>query len=694
MITRQLRRSSWPAMLDKLSIFALLNTFLLCGLSAVIAPRVMAQTQPDVESDSLLYYDLAEIVVSDGSVFEAETNTVQRVTLAEIARVNATSFSDLGRLIPAAHIQTNSRGESLIYLRNAGERQVGLYFNGALLNVPWDNRMNLDLVPANVIGGITVTKGVPSVLYGTNVLGGAINITTRAIDYDGSQTEIGGQFGEASTTNLNLTHLYTKGAFKFTGALGYSTRDGLTLPDVNLFSQQSSTLRANTDRALFNAFVQSSYQLNSGAEVGLSYMLIDGDYGIAPEGHVDPNESSVRFWRFPEFSNATVVMNASVPLGATSIIRGAAWGSWFRQHINAYASADYNLLEDQQRDEDNTFGSRITINQELGDGLLSLAFNGLQSTHREKTLETLEDGSLPAAGSVDNETYEQFVFSVGSEYGLPVSDILRLTVGASLDGITTPQTGDKPARDAQTAFGASGGMQYQLAPAWLLRASIGRKVRFPTMRELFGVALNRFLLNPDLKPESSFVSEVALITNGNVVSGEIIGFYQRTFDTIDQERVTVDDVSLRRRINLDGSRVFGVELVGSARPVQTVNLTGHLTIMKPRGIEGDETVFLTEKPAVLGSLGIVHTTRAGLSFSVEGTYTGRAYGRNDDNELVPLVKSLVADLKAAYLFSLRNGSVYNEVFVRVDNVFDTETLPQLGLPGAGRFISAGLNVSF
>ena len=675
-------------MLYKLPVFALI-----CACWGPVQ-HVWAQGAPEVEPDSLLYYDLAEIVVSDGSVFEAETNTVQRVTLAEIARVNATSFSDLGRLIPAAHIQTNSRGESLIYLRNAGERQVGLYFNGALLNVPWDNRMNLDLVPANVIGGITVTKGVPSVLYGTNVLGGAINITTRAIDYDGSQTEFSGQFGEAVTTNLNLTHLYTKGAFKFTGALGYSTRNGLTLPDVSLFSQQSSSLRANTDRALLNAFVQTSYRLNSGAEIGLSYMFIDGDYGIAPEGHVDPELSSVRFWRFPEFANSTLVMNASVPLGATSIARGAVWGSWFRQHINAYTSANYNLLEDQQRDEDNTFGSRITLNQEVGKGLLSLAFNGLQSVHLEKVLETQEDGTLPASSSVTADEYEQFVFSVGAEYGVPVSEVLRLTMGGSLDGIATPKTGDKPARDTQTAYGASGGMQYQLSPTLLFRASVGRKVRFPTMRELFGVALNRFLLNPDLKPESSFVTEAALITNGGMLSGEIIGFYQRTFDTIDQERVTVDDVSLRRRINLDGSRVFGVELVGSARPIQTLTLNGHLTVMKPRGIEGDDTVLLTEKPAVLGSLGVVHTRRSGLSLSAEGTYTGRAYGRNDDNELVPLVKSLVLDLKIAHLFSLRSGQVYNEVFVRADNVFDTETLPQLGLPGAGRFLSVGVNVSF
>ncbi|MFK7846346.1 MAG: TonB-dependent receptor [Rhodothermales bacterium] len=682
------RRSLYAGISSK----ALQICFYLLFLGCV--STVYAQTNPPVERDSLLSYDLAEIVVSDGSVFEAEANTVQKVSLAEIAKRNAVSVSDLARLIPAAHVQTNSRGESLIYLRNAGERQVGLFFNGALLNVPWDNRMNLDLVPANVIGGMTITKGVPSVLYGTNVLGGAINITSRTIDYEGSVTEIGGQFGDASTSNFSLTHMLSTGAFKFTGAAGYSTRDGMPLPDVSLFSQTNSDIRSNTDRTILNLFGQGSYQFRNGAEVGLSYLFIDGDFGIAPEGHVDPATSSVRFWRYPEFTNSTLVLNASLPLAAATILRGAVWGSWFGQHIDSYESDLYESLDERQQDEDNTLGTRITLNQEIGGGLLSVALNGLISEHSEKTLATLDTGSLEAAGSVPAEVFEQVVFSAGVEYATPVSEDFRINVGGSIDGIATPETGDKPSRDAQTGFGVSGGVQYRLSPEWLLRASAGRKVRFPTMRELFGVALNRFLLNPDLKPETSFVSELALVTNGDVFSGEVVGFFQRTYDTIDQERVTVDGVSLRRRINLDGSRGFGFELVGSARPIRSLLLNGHLTVMKPRAIEEGETTFQTEKPSVLGSFIVTHTLPSGFSLTGQATYTGRAYGRNDDNELVSLTKSLVMDTKASYLFAVGSGDLYTEAFVRVDNLFNVETLPQLGLPGAGRYISAGINISF
>ena len=672
------------------SILTLFACFIVFSIAAIDAE---AQENPTVNPDSLMSYDLAEIVVSDGSVFKAESNTVQKVTIADIISQNATAVSDLARLIPAAHIQTNSRGESLIYLRNAGERQVALYFNGALLNVPWDNRINLDLVPASVIGGMTVTKGVPSVLYGTNALGGAINMTSRTLDYDGAVTELNVQLGDVSTSNFSATHLFSSGDFKFTGAVGYNSRDGLPLPPVSLFSQSSSSIRANTDREMLNLFGQGSYRLQGGAEVGLSYLFVDGDFGIAPEGHIDPAESSVRFWRYPHYRNSTLVLNSSIPLGETAIMRGALWGSWFEQDINSYASSTYELLEETQHDDDDTYGGRLTVNQQLGEGQLSLAFNALKSRHSEFTREFQEDGTQVSEETAGIERFEQVVYSLGAEYGLPVTEDFRFNIGGSLDGITTPKTGDKPDRDGQTGFGVSGGLQYRLAPTLLLRASTGRKVRFPTMRELFGVALNRFLLNPDLKPESSFVTELALVTEGSQFSGEIIGFFQRTHDTIDQERVNVDGVSLRRRINLDGSRVFGVELVGNARPIRSVSVDGHLTLMKPRALDGDDTSFLTEKPSILGSLTVQHNSPAGFAFLTRASYTGKAYGRDEDNSLVPLVTSVVIDAKASYLFAFGRSDVFTEAFVRMDNIFDVETLPQLGLPGAGRLFSVGLGVT-
>ena len=383
----------------------------------------------------------------------------------------------------------------------------------------------------------------------------------------------------------------------------------------------------------------------------------------------------------------------SIPLGEETILRGALWGSRFEQDINSYTSVSYDLLEEVQHDEDNTYGSRLTLNHQLGDGQLSLAMNALNSRHAEFTRGFDENGMPVSDDTASPERFEQFVYSLGGEYSLPVTDDFRFNLGASLDGITTPKTGDKPARDGQNGVGVSGGAQYRLSSGMLLRASAGRKVRFPTMRELFGVALNRFLLNADLKPESSFVTELALVSEGAIMSGEIIGFFQRTHDTIDQERVTIDDVSLRRRINLDGSRVFGMELVGRARPIQSIVLDGHLTLMKPRALEGDETAFLTEKPAVLGSLSVQHNNPLGFSFVTQASYTGKAYGRAEDNTLVPLVTSVVIDAKASYLFSFGNGGVYTEAFARVDNIFDVETLPQLGLPGAGRLFSIGIGIT-
>jgi hypothetical protein len=43
-----------------------------------------------------------------------------------------------------------------------------------------------------------------------------------------------------------------------------------------------------------------------------------------------------------------------------------------------------------------------------------------------------------------------------------------------------------------------------------LRAGVGQKTRFPTMRELFDEALDRFMVNPELEPESALMVEVGL----------------------------------------------------------------------------------------------------------------------------------------------------------------------------------------
>lgn len=674
-------------------------TIPLLFISVFIAGNSRAQENtPEAKADSMLSYDLAEIVVNDGTIFEAEAYTVQKIALADLVRENAISVSDVARLIPAAHMQTNSRGESLIYLRNAGERQVALFFNGALLNVPWDNRMNLDMVPASVIGGMTVAKGVPSTLYGTNVLGGAVNITTRSLDSDESITEIGGHGGAYGTSNVVLTHLLSHKGFKFTGSAGYSTRNGIPIADgAGLpFSQSDKDLRTNTDREMINMFAQASYRFAGGAEVGLSYLLLNGAFGIAPESHINPADTSVsvRYWRYPKWENTTLILNSSVPVGANAVFRGAIWGSWFGQHIDAYGTARYDTREEQQQDEDATLGTRLTWIQEVGTGQLSVAVNLLTSDHEEVTFDANERGQLIVTNVDTPLLYRQTVYSFGAEYTVPFTEAIKFNLGGSYDGITTPETGGIPSSGPVSDFGMSSGLQLRLSDTMLLRASAGRKVRFPTMRELFGIALGDFLLNPDLRPETSFVSELGLLTKGELLSGEVIGFYQRTFDTIDQQRIEVDGEQLRQRINLEGSRVYGVEFVGKAKPHARWDVDGHMTGMHVRGIEDGKTTFLTEKPAFLGSLSVQHRHKTGMALLGQLIYTGKAYGRAENNDLVSLSTSVVFDAKLSYRFIMGSRPIFGVVFVRADNIFDAAVYPQLGLPGAGRFMSIGAEFSF
>ena len=77
---------------------------------------------------------------------------------------------------------------------------------------------------------------------------------------------------------------------------------------------------------------------------------------------------------------------------------------------------------------------------------------------------------------------------------------------------------------------------------------------------------------------------------------------------------------------------------------------------------------------------------------IESRITGRAYGLVDDNSLVKLPASQVINTRLTWLVLFRN--VGAEIFARVNNVTDDVTLPQLGLPGPGREVHAGVQVSF
>lgn len=72
---------------------------------------------------------------------------------------------------------------------------------------------------------IEVLRGPASVLYGSNAMGGVMNIVTRGIRQDGSETEVNVSAGSYGTVQADATNQYRSGRFASTVSANYGRSD-------------------------------------------------------------------------------------------------------------------------------------------------------------------------------------------------------------------------------------------------------------------------------------------------------------------------------------------------------------------------------------------------------------------------------------------------------------------------------------
>lgn len=635
-------------------------------------------------------YSLNEIVVQ-GRAGEStqSTSTVQRVEPRAIEQQDAADVSELAPLVAAAHAQTNSRGQTILYFRNAGDRQVGQFFDGALLNIPWDNRVDISLIPASVVEDITVTKGVPSVRYGANVLGGAINFQSRTLSEPGRTTEVKGALGTSDQHRATVTHLGRTDHWDYTAALQYSARGEQPLPsNANLeYNQPSSSHRVNTDRRLSSGFGRVSYRSGDGSQLALSLLHVDAEQGVAPEGNKTPD--GTRYWRYPLWQKSTMIASGKTTMGTSTSLRGAAWGSRFAQDIADYESIEYDRLASLQEDRDLTAGVRLIGTQNLSHGTLSFSLNGLTSRH-EKT--NIPQGE---STSTSESEFQQHLFSGGVEYETQVHSRVEVSGGGNLDGTATPKTGPFPERDPFHAWGVTSGIQVDLTDRWGLRGAAGRKSRFPTMRELFGAALGKFVPNPNLKPVTAWIGEIGVEYRGEQTSVEVTPFLNRVYDTIGKTNVDTDEGLKVKRINLQGARVYGIESAVSWRATEALQFDGNATWSRPSSFTETGTQKLDEKPGWLATGRMTYDLSFGLSMMGQARYTGNTYARFEEDvgrAFGKLPSSLLLDARFGYDFSPIVSQVDGTVYVRGDNLTDDAEFIGRGLPGPGRSFQIGIDL--
>ncbi|CAN5846892.1 hypothetical protein BH23GEM9_BH23GEM9_04470 [soil metagenome] len=125
-------------------------------------------------------------------------SSVLELMLDSLQLTAAPTLEDVLREIPMLHVRTNSRGESEILARGSESRQVAVLVDGVPLTLNWDARADVSMIPASAPGELAFTRGLGSMLYGPNVLGGVIELTIAG-EHSVHANYTGNQFCLAST---------------------------------------------------------------------------------------------------------------------------------------------------------------------------------------------------------------------------------------------------------------------------------------------------------------------------------------------------------------------------------------------------------------------------------------------------------------------------------------------------------------
>jgi iron complex outermembrane receptor protein len=598
------------------------------------------------------------------------------------------SVADLSTLLPSTKLTVNSRGESLFMVRGSSERHLRVELDGIPLTVPWDERVDLSLIPLLAIGEVEAQRGVASVLDEPNTLAGTVSLQTREQVLDGSASRIGSWAGEAGAWGVGGLHQRRHGDWKLLAAIEHRRRDGFVLSkdtDPGLHQDPARRLRLNSQLEQTSALARLQRDFHDEGRWHLMVQASHGEKSVPPEEHLaDP-----RFWRYPKVQRILVGARVETRLGQAWNLDTAASLDFFSQDIDSYPDREYLDRDGFEEDRDRTGFWRAGLDHELGENSdLRMRTTLRYAEHRETT------------DSNPNELlFSQLLMGAAAELEHRLESGMALRAGAGYEGALTPESGDKPGRDGDDEFALQAAVEGRFAEdgRWHLNGS--HRPRMPSLRELYSGALGTFEPNDELEPERQNALETGLSWQASRWNLSLNGFVQQIEGAI--ERVTTP-AGLKQRVNLDEVRNLGLELGGLLKPGRGLSFDVQTTWLYSRA-KDDEGNFdrrVEDRPDWLATLAGTWTHHSGIRLRAELDGVGPRFSL-DERKTDPL--DPYSELETALRLNLRlswrhfgqfGGYAGSEWYLRVDNILDEVTFSQLGLVESGRMLQGGVRVDF
>jgi vitamin B12 transporter len=660
--------------------------FLVIGMWLGFAQNGFSET----ETQQTATYTLGEIVVSGEREGVESIGTVREITAEDITRRRVQTLDQALELLPGLDIRTATDGIARVDLRGFRSRHVQLLLNGIPFNSTFDGQFDPSIIPVENIAKIKVSYSTHSVLYGQGGLGGVINVITKK-GTEGLQGAVRLETGER---NRNLGSFSVSGAKdQFDAFVSGSIleSDGYVLSDdFEATSEEDGGLRENSDRKNKNLFANVGYAPNDIWEIGLVANKIRGEFGKPPitiNDKTDPFANSPKYERIDNYDGFSGQISVNGKLPGPFGMRGWLFANQLDEDENRYDDNQYDSMDDPtvkgtyaKNITTKIYGGTLQTSADLNTmGLLTLALSG-----EEQAFES--DGvirDVKAGGGTFNirsfsEDRTVKIYSAAIEYEVSPFDQLGMVFGYSHHWFDK-DTGDSD-DDSEFLVGA----YYDVFENTRIKGSAARKIRFPSIRQLYEEDTG----NPDLTPEKSNNYEMGIeqrLFENTTLS--LTGFYIDVQDYI--EKIPPTDTFQ----NNDEYLFQGAELTAETSYFKNLWLrTGYTYLDTKDKSPETEREELQYRPRHKLTFETQYVFGFGLSAYASVMYVADQYfySRNTPLEKAKLNDYTLVDLKLDQAFLNKRLHVY----IGVDNLFDQDYEEAYGFPREGRTLYAGTKIYF
>ena len=628
-------------------------------------------------------YELGEIVVTAPRDVVEAVGTVNQIFAREIAQRGSRTLDEAIGLLPSLNVRVGGEGTPRVDIRGFRTRHVKLLLDGIPMNDTYDGQFDPTTIPVEYISRIKVTTGGGSVLYGPGGNGGIINVITQK-GRRGIRGSLATEMGQGDAYRGKITLSGAWDRWNVFLSATPSSSDGYRLADSFAETDaEDGGLRENSARKRQNIFASVNYVPSRKTLLGLTFNALRGENGVPPVANYDKNDP---FTKKPKYDRVDDLEGYAAQIALSHYSDGPV-------SVKGWAFLNRLDLEDNRYD-DAEYSTQVKNGASHTESRTQISGAHLQMTYRPETW-----GAATLALMAENDNWDASGFSVGKkdvredfdanrdiqvytaalQYDISPLKELGFAFGCGLH-LQNKEEGEGD-EDVSYLLGA----RYRLSEQTQIKASHARKIRSPSIRQLYDTKSG----NEDLNAERTQHYELGVQQDlSTTTSLSVTGFAIDAKDFIEKTGDSAYE-------NFEEYRFRGVEVVTEDRSVENLSLkVGYAYLHSENRSPDDDRDVLQNRPRDKFTAEGTYRFPFGLDAHLSLQHVANQYFYDSDGE-PPLQKQALNDYTLVHI-RLKQRLLENRVsiYVGADNLFDENYEQSYGLPQPGRTLYGGLEYPF